>query len=140
MTQKTGGTNMLKHVAYVALFVSDQDQALDFYTKVVGFEKRWDNPTPEGVRFLTVGVAGQAVELVLWPGTPGQGKSFQGRAPAACTIEVESCQKTFETLTARGVTFESPVLEFPWGYAATFCDADGNRLTLREGRPGFAQR
>jgi cobyrinic acid a,c-diamide synthase len=31
---------MLKRVPYVALLVSDQDKALDFYTNVVGLKKR----------------------------------------------------------------------------------------------------
>src|SRR5206468_8904733 len=33
---KNGETAMLKKVPYVALLVSDQDKALDFYTNVVG--------------------------------------------------------------------------------------------------------
>ena len=47
---------MLKQVAYVSVFVQDQDKALDFYTNVLGFEKGINNPTPGGPRFLTVGV------------------------------------------------------------------------------------
>ena len=51
---------MLKKVVYVALLVSDQDKALEFYTNVIGLEKRGDYPTPDGgPRFLTVGVKGQ---------------------------------------------------------------------------------
>src|SRR5688572_15580793 len=65
---------MLKKVVYVAVLVSDQDKALDFYTNVIGLEKRGDYPTPDGPRFLTVGVRGQDFELVLWPGTPGRAK------------------------------------------------------------------
>jgi catechol 2,3-dioxygenase-like lactoylglutathione lyase family enzyme len=64
---------MLKKVAYVALLVSDQDKALDFYTNVIGLEKRGDFPTLDGPRFLTVGVEGQDFDLVLWPGTPARG-------------------------------------------------------------------
>ena len=33
---------MARAVVYVAVLVSDQDVALDFYTKVLGFEKRGD--------------------------------------------------------------------------------------------------
>jgi len=125
---------MLKKVVYVALFVSDQDRALDFYTKAIGLEKRGDYRTPDGPRFLTVGVKGQDFELVLWPGTPGLAQS----GSAACTIEVEDCRKAFETLQSRGVTFESSdILEFPWGYVARFQDPDGNLLQVREGRGAF---
>jgi catechol 2,3-dioxygenase-like lactoylglutathione lyase family enzyme len=56
---------MLKKVVYVALLVSDQDRALEFYTNVIGLEKRGDYPTPDGPRFLTVGVKGQAWPKVL---------------------------------------------------------------------------
>jgi predicted enzyme related to lactoylglutathione lyase len=129
-----GGTTMLKQVVYVALFVSDQDKALDFYTNAIGLEKRGDYPTPDGPRFLTVGVKGQDFELVLWPGTPGRAKP----GSAACTIEVEDCRKAFEALKSRGVKFESTdILEFPWSYAARFQDPDGNLLQLREGRGTF---
>jgi predicted enzyme related to lactoylglutathione lyase len=131
---QTSSTAMLRKVVYVAVLVSDQDRALDFYTTVIGLEKRGDYPTPDGPRFLTVGVKGQDFELVLWPGAPGRAK----QGSAVYTIEVEDCRKAFETLKSRGVTFEpSEVLEFPWGYAARFHDPDGNLLQVREGRGAF---
>ena len=125
---------MLKKVVYVALLVSDQDKALDFYTNVIGLEKRVDSPTPVGPRFLTVGVQGQDLDLVLWPGTPAGAEL----GSAVYTIEVEDCQTAFETLKSRGVKFEPPeILEFPWGSVARFQDPDGNRLQVREGLGEF---
>jgi predicted enzyme related to lactoylglutathione lyase len=126
---------MLKHVAYVTMFVSNQDKALDFYTNVVGFEKRLDVTTPTGARFLTIGVEGQDVALLLSPGTAG---NEPGRGEA--TIEVEDCQKALETLTSRGVKFEPPnVIELPFAWVARFQDLDGNRLQVRQGRQAPAQ-
>jgi uncharacterized glyoxalase superfamily protein PhnB len=125
---------MLEKVFYTSVLVSDQDRALDFYTNVLGFEQRVDNPLADGSRFLTVGVKGQDFMLVLWPGTPGQAKPVQGRIPASVTIETEDCRKAYEELKSRGVEFETDVLEQPWGYVAQFEDPDGNRLQLREGR------
>jgi predicted enzyme related to lactoylglutathione lyase len=131
---ENSGTTMLRKVPYVALLVSDQDKALDFYTNVIGFEKRIDNATPNGPRFLTVGVKGQEFELVLWPGTPGRATP----GSAVYTIEVENCRMAFESLQSRGVKFEAThVLEFPWGFVARFQDPDGNLLQLREGRGAF---
>jgi len=127
---------MLKSVFYTAVYVSDQERALDYYTNVLGLEKRGDNPTPDGPRFLTVGVEGQDFQLVLWPGTPGEGRPVQGRAPAAVTIEVDDGAGAVETLKARGVQFDLGVLEFPWGSVAPFQDPDGNRLQLRQGVNG----
>ncbi|HKS57576.1 MAG TPA: VOC family protein [Steroidobacteraceae bacterium] len=127
---------MLMKVPYVALLVSDQDKALDFYTKVIGFERRIDAATPIGPRFLTIGLPGQDFELVLWPGTPAKTEF----GAAVYTIEVDDCRATFETLAARGVQFEpAELLEFPWGSIARFKDPDGNLLQVREGR-GAARR
>jgi predicted enzyme related to lactoylglutathione lyase len=121
---------MLKKVAYVALLVTDQQKALDYYTTVLGFEKRADFPTPAGPRFITIGVKGQEFEFTLWPGTPAKIKNS-----AVYTVEVENCGAAFETLKSRGVSFEpDEVLEFPWGYAARFQDPDGNAFQVREGR------
>jgi predicted enzyme related to lactoylglutathione lyase len=127
-------TTMLKSVFYTSVLVGDQDRALAFYTDVLGLEQRADNPTPDGPRFLTVGVKGQDFQLVLWPGTAGQAQPYQGRIPASCTIETGDIRSDVETLKSRGVTFDTDVLEFPWGYIAVFQDPDGNRLQLREGR------
>jgi predicted enzyme related to lactoylglutathione lyase len=134
MTTATEETAMLKNVFYTSVLVSDQDRALDFYTNVLGLEKRAENPTPDGPRFLTVGVKGDEFQLVLWPGTPGQAQPAMGRPPASITIETDDCHKTVDELKSRGVEFVSDVLEFPWGYVAQFQDPDGNRLQVREGR------
>ena len=125
---------MLEGIVYTSVFVSDQDRALDFYTNVLGFEQRVDSPTPDGPRFVTVGVNGQDFQLVLWPGTPGQAQPVGGRIPAAYTIATGDIREAVEALKSRGVKFETGVLEYPWGSIAVFQDPDGNRLQLREGR------
>jgi len=132
--QNPGGQAMLEKVVYVTVFVRNQDKALDFYTNALGFEKRADVPKSDGPRFVAVGLKGQDLLLVLWPGTPGQGQPYQGRSTAAYTIETPDCRKSFETLKSRGVKFDTDVVEFPWGYVAVFQDPDGNHLQLRQGR------
>ena len=56
---------------YVALLVSDQDKARGFYTNVIGLEKRGDYPTPDGPRFLTVGVKWPPIEYAKVVGARG---------------------------------------------------------------------
>jgi predicted enzyme related to lactoylglutathione lyase len=123
---------MLKKVFYTSVLVSDQDRALDFYTNVLGLEKRVENPTPDGPRFLTVGVKGDDFQLVLWPGTPGDAEPAMGRPPASITIETDDCRTALEELKSRGVEFVSDVIEFRGLLIAQFQDPDGNRLQLRE--------
>jgi predicted enzyme related to lactoylglutathione lyase len=125
---------MLEKVFYTSVLVRDQDKALDFYTNVLGLEKRVENPTPDGPRFLTVAVKGDDFQLVLWPGTPGQAEPAMGRPPASITIETDDCRSTVEELKSRGVEFVADVFEFRGVYVAQFHDPDGNLLQLREGR------
>src|SRR3954451_21647709 len=103
MNTNAGGTTRLERIVYTSVFVSDQDRALDFYTNVLGFEKRVENPTPDGPRFLTVGVDGDDFMLVLWPGPPGRAEPAMGRPPASVTIETDDIQQTFAHYSARGV-------------------------------------
>src|SRR5436189_5414258 len=103
---------MLDKIFYTSVLVSDQDKALDFYTNVLGLEKRVENPTPDGPRFLTVGVTGEDFMLVLWPGTPGQAQPVRGGIPPSVTIEVDDLQETYKELKSRGVDFATDILEF----------------------------
>lgn len=124
---------MFTKAVYMTLFVSDQDRALDFYTRTLGFEKRADNPAPGGARFLAVGLPGQDFMLVLWPGTPGRASPAAGPVPGAVVVETADCRKVFEDLKARGVELETPQpLEQPWGRVAVARDLDGNRLQIVE--------
>ena len=62
-------------IATAQLWVHDQDEALDFWTRKVGMEVRADVTLPEmgDFRWLTVGPAGQddvAIVLMAIPGPP----------------------------------------------------------------------
>jgi predicted enzyme related to lactoylglutathione lyase len=129
----------MSKIVYMTQLVGDQAKALDFYTQVLGFEKRIDNPTPgKGPRFLTVASPGQDFQLVLWPGKPGQAQPVDGRIPGTYTIETPDCRKAYEDLKSRGVKFETEVLSYPWGQVAVFLDPDGNRVQIRQGRQAVA--
>jgi catechol 2,3-dioxygenase-like lactoylglutathione lyase family enzyme len=124
---------MFSKVVYMTLFVSDQDKALDFYTKVLGFEKRVDNPGPGNARFLGVALPGQELLLVLWPGTAGRANPASGPVPGTVVVETPDCHKVFEVLKARGVEFETPEpLDLPFGRIVIGRDPDGNRLQIVE--------
>jgi predicted enzyme related to lactoylglutathione lyase len=125
---------VFEKIVYTTVFVSDQDKALDFYTNVLGLEKTGENPVPHGPRFLSVGIPEQDFQLVLWPGTPGQGEPVDARIPAAYTIATADIRAAVDALETRGVQFPAGVVEYPWGYLAGFSDPDGNRLQLRQGR------
>ena len=131
---------MFSRLMYVTLFVSDQDKALDFYTKAFGFEKRADYPGPEG-RFLTIALNG-GPEVLLWRGKAGQAETTGSRQialPGPLIIESDDLRKDFEMLRSRGVEFDGAEPEdYPFGVRVTALDPDGNRVSLRQTRKAHA--
>ena len=65
---------MITKLAHVSILVPDLDEALDWYTNVLGLEKREDNSSVvAGFRWLTVAPKGQAdPEIVLFLPAPSR--------------------------------------------------------------------
>src|SRR5213593_434262 len=100
------------------LWVHDQDEALDFYTKKLGMEVRTDVTLPEmgNFRWLTVGPAGQpdiAIVLMAVPGPPvmdsetgEQVLSLMAKGFAGTIfLTTDDCHAAYEELKGRGVEF-----------------------------------
>src|SRR5262245_3613161 len=135
----SGDEGMLQQVTYVTLFVRDQDKALDFYVNTLGFEKRQDFPQGKS-RFVTVGLKGQDLQVVLWPGTPGKADEKAGPIPGTGIIDTSDLDVEFERLKSHGVEFvEKKPIVYPNGAGyVNLTDPDGNRLSLRG--PSSARR
>jgi catechol 2,3-dioxygenase-like lactoylglutathione lyase family enzyme len=132
-------------IANTQLWVHDQDQALDFYTKKLGFEVRSDVTLPElgDFRWLTVGPADQpdfAITLMAIPGPPvmdpdtaGQVKDLMAKGFAGTVfLTTEDCQASYDELKGRGVEFSEPPEERPYGIDAGFHDPSGNSFRLTQ--------
>lgn len=128
---------MLTNIMYVTVYVTDQDRALDFYTEGLGLRKQIDYPGPDG-RFLTVGVPGSAVQIILWSHAAAAGQPAQvGRtvAPGPIVLETDDLRRDVEILRQRGITFEeSEPVDYPFGVRIEAKDPDGNRVSLRQQR------
>ena len=126
---------MIKRLMTVIVVVRDQAKALDFYTNVLGFEKRTDF-TPQGnPRWVTVAPKGQDIEMSLFQaGSYNDPKSPQNRwQPGnnpSWTLLSDDVRKDSEELKSRGVKFVSEPAEYPWGIGSTFIDPDGNVFSL----------
>ncbi|RSS49457.1 glyoxalase [Streptomyces sp. WAC07061] len=124
---------MLTDIMYVTLYVTDQDRALRFYTEQLGLEKRIDYPNPGG-RFLTVGLPGTPVELLLWKDPAAAGRpTAPGAAPGPVILESDDLRADFKVFRDRGVIFDEPEPEdYGFGVRIETADPDGNRISLRE--------
>jgi catechol 2,3-dioxygenase-like lactoylglutathione lyase family enzyme len=120
----------------VVVVVPDQELALDFYTRVLGWEKREDNQMAPDYRFLVVVPPGQATGIVLGP------EHIHGRtAPGAdrpqdtdIYMVTDDLQSDYLRWTDEGVIFDGPPQPMPWGgLGARFCDPFGNRFFITDG-------
>lgn len=120
-------------LGYATLFVSDQDRAVEFYTKVLGFDLVGDNPQPGGHRFIAVNPPGQQQFVVLWPGTPGKSSVAKGNLPGHLICTVPDIDAAFAALKARGAkTEEHAPVKAPFASFVTVVDPDGNRIMVQQ--------
>jgi catechol 2,3-dioxygenase-like lactoylglutathione lyase family enzyme len=141
----------MMRIATAQLWVHDQDEALDFYTKKLGMEVRADVTVPElgDFRWLTVGPAGQddvAIVLMAIPDPPvmddntaGQVRDLMAKGFAGTVfLTTDDVHASYEELKERGVEFVEEPEERPYGIDSGFRDPSGNsfRLTqLKENGP-----
>ena len=117
-----------------SVFVDDQDEALRFYTEVLGFEPRTDVPVGNGDRWLTVGAEGQDVELLLEPSghpavAPYRDALVADGIPLA-SFAVDDVESHYERLRAAGVTFTQPPTAMGPVTTAVLDDGCGNLIQL----------
>jgi uncharacterized glyoxalase superfamily protein PhnB len=129
------------------LWVHDQDEALEFYTKKVGMEIRSDVTVPElgNFRWLTVGAPGQgdvAVTLMAIPGSPVMDEQTAKEVRALMAkgfagtifLVTDDCRAAYDDMRGRGVEFTEAPEERPYGIDCGFRDPSGNSLRLTEPR------
>jgi uncharacterized glyoxalase superfamily protein PhnB len=126
-------------IATAQLWVTDQDEALDFYTRKLGMEVRTDVTLPElgNFRWLTVGPADQpdiSIVLMAIPGAPimddetaEQLRSLVAKGFAGTVfLTTDDCQGSYEQLRSRGVEFTEAPEQRPYGIDSGFRDPAGN--------------
>jgi catechol 2,3-dioxygenase-like lactoylglutathione lyase family enzyme len=133
----------IQKLGVVTLAVDDQDAALDWYTSVLGFEKRADTPFErDGVdgRWLTIAPPGNdAVEIAL---VELDDDLYDDHSMATLegmlgadhwwTFETDDVDGTLDALREHDVTVHDYYEETEWGTFAMFEDPDGNVLQLYE--------
>jgi catechol 2,3-dioxygenase-like lactoylglutathione lyase family enzyme len=118
-----------------SVYVDDQAKALDFYTNVLGFEKRTDIPVGDD-RWLTVGSPKQpdGPELLLEPaGHPAVGPFKQALVEDGIpftSFAVDDVHAEAERLRGLGVRFTQEPVEMGGVTMAVLDDTCGNLLQI----------
>jgi catechol 2,3-dioxygenase-like lactoylglutathione lyase family enzyme len=134
---------MITNVSLSTVYCLDQDATRDFYVDLLGFEPRSD-VTVGDFRWITVGHPSQPeLELALMvPGPPLAPdavdfirRQLEKGEWGGIGLRVDDCRKTFEELSAKGVTFLQEPADRPYGVEALIRDNSGNWLVLVEPKP-----
>ena len=131
---------MLNAIHLSHVFVSDQDQALEFYVGKLGLEVSSDQDLGF-MRWLTVRVPGQSGRDILLekPGPPamdaataGQVRELISKGASGFSIgfTTKDCRKTYEALLAKGVEFTQAPVEQPYGTDMGLRDPFGNHIRI----------
>lgn len=96
---------MIKAIKFVAVYVSDQDAALAFYTQKLGFTVITDQPMGPDARWIELRIPGaETAFVVARPMMPHQ----QVGGFTSIAFVADDVRRTYEDLSARGVEFTQP--------------------------------
>jgi predicted enzyme related to lactoylglutathione lyase len=124
-------------IKLTSIMVDDQTKALDFYTKILGFEKKHDIPVGEYRWITVVSPAGKDdLELSLEPNANPAAKTYQQALLAqgipATSFETSDLDAEHARLTKAGVVFtQAPTAAGPVKIAR-FVDTCGNLIQLHQ--------
>ena len=118
---------MIKCIKIVSIPVQDQSRALDFYTETLGFTIITDQPMDKKQRWIELRIpkAETRISLFTPPGHENRVGSFTG-----ISLDCDDVPAAYTALSAKGVSFEGPPEQQPWGTFVKFKDSEGNSFVL----------
>jgi len=122
----------------VTLVVRDYDEAIEYFTRLLGFALVEDSPLPDGKRWVVVAPEGSPSLRVLLAqaATPAQERAIgnQTGGRVGFFLHTTDFTSTHRQLRERGVLFLEAPRHEPYGTVAVFADLYGNRWDLIEPR------
>jgi len=127
---------MISHLQMITIYVSDLEQAVQFYTKKLGFVRtaEFDDGNQQLVWVIPSLAAevDHATEIALY--APGEGDPRVGAA-SGIVFTANDIEATYLELKERGVQFTKELIRHEYGEGegdqeARFVDLDGNEFLL----------
>ena len=121
-------TTTITDVRTIGVNVSDQDDALGFYVDVLGFEKQFDAPITDSMRWITVAAAGAATSIALLTNENAESAG----SDTGIRFVVPDAAAEHASMRERGVNVGELLLWDGIPPMFTFDDPDGNRFYVVE--------
>ena len=131
---------MAQRIGALALLVRDYDEAIAYYTRILGFDLIEDTPLAGGKRWVLVAPAGGRGTALLLARAVGQaqvarvGDQTGGRV--FLFLHTDDFRRDYHAMSERGVQFTEEPRHEPYGTVAVFTDLYGNRWDLLELKTG----
>jgi len=128
----------MQTIARVTLLVRDYDEAIAYFTRVLGFTLLEDTPLDPEKRWVIVEPRASrgAALLLARAASPEQasrvGKQAGGRV--AFFLETDDFPRDYQAMAERGVAFEEKPRDEAYGTVVVFKDLYGNRWDLVQPR------
>lgn len=127
---------MKQRIPHLTLMVRDYDEALDFYTKVLGFELVEDIQLSETKRWIVVKPkGGEGSGLLLAKASNESQKTAIGNQTGGRVflfLYTDDFYRDYENYKSKGVVFKEDPREEVYGTVAVFEDLYGNLWDLLE--------
>lgn len=127
---------MPQHIAHIALVVGDYDEAIAFYTGILGFDLVEDTVLSETKRWVLVGPPGAAeCKLLLAKAAGAEQRSRVGNQTGGRVflfLHTDDFWRDYRRYRDAGVSFVREPAEEDYGTVAVFKDLYGNLWDLIE--------
>ena len=124
----------MNKIGHITVFVRDYDEAIEFYTKRLGFQLLTDNDFGNGNRWVTVASQCQNETAIVFVKADSEEKlnlvGNQASDHVFLTIITDNCIRDYETMKSKKVKFYGEPTEVPWGIEVVFEDLYGNKFDL----------
>ena len=134
---------MIQRMSHATVFVTNQNEALEFYRDKLGFRVHTDAMVGPDFRWLTMCTNDDPdFEIILLEPKPGMMMDEETSKAihtllakgvlGAGVFNTDDCRGTYEEMKAKGVQFVSEPAERPYGVEAVFRDNSGNWFSLTQ--------
>jgi len=134
----SGQVRVTEAIACATLLVREYDEAIEFFTRALGFRLLEDTPLGEGKRWVVVAPGRSTGMRILLAraSTPSQERCIGNQTGGRVSffLNTGDFAASHETMRQRGVRFLEPPRSEPYGTVAVFADLYGNRWDLLESR------
>lgn len=117
---------MITHIGTAMLYVSNQDESLNFYRDVLGFSIIADQDMGGGARWLEIAAPDGSTTIALHDAAAAGKQPGEG---AYLTFACDDVAATVGELRGRGAVVTDPE-EQPWGIFAFVDGPDGHRVQI----------